>query len=68
MAYSIFDVIKDSVKGNLKISPTDLAEKRIAICNICPELVPTLMVCGKCGCLTTAKVKVELASCPMGKW
>lgn len=66
--YSIFDVIKDGVKGDLKISGSDLASERIAICNVCPELIPTVRVCGQCGCLTTAKVKIQLASCPIGKW
>ena len=66
--YSIFDVLKDVVKGELNVVNKDVSQQRIEICEICPELVPMIKVCGKCGCLTTAKVKVKEATCPLGKW
>lgn len=44
------------------------AEKRINICNSCSELIKLTKTCKKCGCFMTAKVKLEKASCPIGKW
>ncbi len=66
--YSIFDVIKDTVKGNVQKTESTLIAERIAICNICPELKPTFRICSKCGCQADAKVKYKQATCPIGKW
>ena len=65
--YSIFDVIKDTANNTVQRSGVDLSADRIAICNICPDLLP-MKICGKCGCLTTSKVRYKQASCPLGKW
>jgi len=67
-SYSIFDVIKDTVKGNVQKSDATIISDRIAVCNICPELKKPLRICGKCGCQVDAKVKYKLANCPIGKW
>lgn len=66
--YSIFDVIKDTVKGDVKKSDNDLITNRIAVCNICPELKPTFRICGKCGCQIDAKSRYKQSTCPLGKW
>lgn len=66
--YSIFDVVKDVATGNVNLSSGDLASKRIAICEECPELKKTFKICGKCGCQMDAKVRFTKASCPIGKW
>lgn len=67
--YSIFDVVSDVVKdGKVSMSSSDTASKRIAICNVCPELKQPFAICSKCGCNTNAKVRFSKASCPLGKW
>lgn len=66
--YSIFDVIKDTVKGNVEKSTSDTISSRISICNICPDLKRPLRICGNCGCVIDAKVRYEKSSCPLGKW
>lgn len=45
-----------------------VAEDRLAICKTCPELVKVTKQCLKCGCIMPAKVKLEAAKCPIGKW
>jgi hypothetical protein len=40
---------------------------RFATCVGCPEFLPTKQ-CRKCGCFMPAKVKLEHAFCPLGKW
>lgn len=66
--YSIFDVIKDTVKGDIKKSDNDLITNRIAVCNICPELKPTFRICGICHCQIDAKSRYKQSTCPLGKW
>lgn len=41
---------------------------RYDICLSCPELIDLTKQCKKCGCFMQAKVKLEQATCPIGKW
>ena len=55
---------------NLKnyVKESDLSNKRFSICKECPELIKLTKQCKKCGCFMKAKVMLEAASCPLGKW
>ncbi len=44
------------------------AEQRLAICKGCPEFLQLTSQCKKCGCVMTAKTRLEAAKCPIGKW
>jgi hypothetical protein len=44
------------------------AESRYSICKSCPEFIKLTKQCKKCGCLMSAKTKLALATCPIGKW
>jgi hypothetical protein len=44
------------------------AIERMAICKACPELIPVLDQCKKCGCFMEFKTRLEAAKCPLGKW
>lgn len=44
------------------------AEERFSICLGCPELIKFTKQCKKCGCFMVLKTRLELASCPLGKW
>jgi hypothetical protein len=68
MAYSIFDVIKDTLSGTVKKTSSELSKERIAICNICPENNKTFNICQRCGCYIPNKVKYEQSTCPLNKW
>lgn len=46
----------------------ELANNRFSICQSCPELLPVVNQCKKCGCFMELKTKLNLAKCPMGKW
>ncbi|NBP57569.1 hypothetical protein EBU71_13735 [bacterium] len=46
----------------------DVASKRLDICLSCPELIKLTKQCKKCGCFMSAKVKLDNAACPIGKW
>jgi len=46
--------------------PLPYAERRIAICNACPEY--RMFICGKCGCMMPIKTRLRGASCPLNKW
>jgi hypothetical protein len=38
------------------------------MCRACPELIKVTKQCKKCGCVMTAKTRLEAAKCPIGKW
>jgi hypothetical protein len=55
---------------NPKTKKTDeaVADSRLATCMECPELLPAVHQCKKCGCFMNLKTKLESAKCPLGKW
>jgi hypothetical protein len=59
-----WDLIDPSIE---KVSDEKAAE-RFSICQQCPELIKLSKQCKKCGCFMFAKTKLELATCPLGKW
>jgi hypothetical protein len=48
--------------------PNDVREERLSICMSCPELVHTINMCSKCGCLVPAKTWLPGTKCPIKKW
>ena len=46
----------------------EISNKRMLICEECPELIPVTKQCKQCGCFMKMKVRLEKASCPIGKW
>jgi hypothetical protein len=46
----------------------NIAEERLSICKSCPELIKLTTQCKKCGCFMSAKTKLKMAACPIGKW
>ena len=53
--------------NSLKVSE-DMAEQRMNICSGCPELIQATKQCKQCGCFMKMKVKLQNATCPLGKW
>ena len=58
----------DLLNPMTKRSSEELEKSRIDICQACPELIKLTTQCKKCGCIMSAKVKLEAAKCPIGKW
>ena len=58
----------DLLNPMTKRSSEELEKSRIEICKACPELIKLTTQCKKCGCVMSAKVKLEAAKCPIGKW
>lgn len=58
----------DLISPNSPRSSEDIASERFSICLKCPELIKFTKQCKKCGCFMALKTKLELASCPIGKW
>lgn len=46
----------------------DIAQKRINICEVCPQLLKVTYQCKECGCFMKLKTKLKEAVCPLGKW
>jgi hypothetical protein len=79
---SRIDKIKEIIENNKnsQVGPMDLlnpntvwasdekSEERYSICKACPELIKLTKQCKKCGCIMNKKTKLELATCPLGKW
>jgi hypothetical protein len=58
----------DLLNPMTKHASKELEKSRIEICKACPELIKMTTQCKKCGCLMSAKVKLEAAKCPIEKW
>ena len=58
----------DLLNPMTKHASKELEKSRIEICKECPELIKVTTQCKKCGCVMSAKVKLEAAKCPIGKW
>lgn len=48
----------------------DLANRRLVLCETCCKKVKTSLgdVCGLCGCVLDAKVRVEDEHCELDRW
>lgn len=46
----------------------DKARMRLEVCKRCPAFNPTTQRCKDCGCFMPAKVQIEKAKCPQGRW
>lgn len=44
------------------------ADKRLSICEECPDFIKLTKQCKQCGCIMPAKVKLLASTCPLGKW
>jgi hypothetical protein len=58
----------DLLNPMTKHSSEELQSTRMSICKTCPELIKLTNQCKKCGCIMTAKTRLEAAKCPIGKW
>jgi hypothetical protein len=58
----------DIVNPKTEWADEEKAKERFSICKACPELISLTSQCKKCGCLMHLKTKLELATCPIGKW
>jgi hypothetical protein len=58
----------DIANPNTEWADEEKAEKRFSICKACPELIKLTTQCKKCGCFMKVKTKLDLATCPIGKW
>lgn len=58
----------DVINPNVPKATDSTAESRMSICNLCPELINATKQCKQCGCFMKMKVRLEAATCPIGKW
>ena len=58
----------DIVNPETKYVDQETSDSRYSICQACPELVKLTKQCKKCGCFMALKTKLEIATCPIGKW
>lgn len=56
------------VNPNVSRASEEKSKERYSICQSCPELIKLTKQCKKCGCFMNAKVTLEKATCPLGKW
>lgn len=56
-----------SMNSNNHIDST-VSDKRMAICEQCPELFQLTKQCKKCACFMPLKTKFNGAYCPLEKW
>ena len=58
----------DALNPRVEKVSDDVANIRLGICEECPSLLKVTHQCKECGCFMKLKVKLEAATCPLGKW
>jgi hypothetical protein len=58
----------DLFNKNIGRVETIVAEKRLSICETCPNFIKSTTQCKECGCIMKLKAKLPNASCPINKW
>lgn len=58
----------DFFNKNVDRVSLEIYEKRMSICQSCPELIKTTKQCKICLCIMPAKARLPHADCPIGKW
>ena len=68
LAQTAKDVVNHAVQNGQIMASQDVAASRLATCFNCEFFTKDKQRCLKCGCFMLAKVKLEAAKCPIGKW
>lgn len=58
----------DLINPNTEWANEELSSQRYSLCKSCPKLIKLTKQCKKCGCFMAVKTKLQLATCPLGKW
>ena len=58
----------DLLNPNEEKASEEKANNRLKICEECDSLLRLTKQCKECGCVMPLKVKLEKATCPIGKW
>jgi hypothetical protein len=58
----------DMLNPNAPQSSDEESESRYNTCLDCDRLLPVTHQCKECGCFMKMKVKLQNATCPLGKW
>lgn len=58
----------DLLNPNQPRAESELAQKRLSICEQCPFFRQVSKTCKKCGCFMNLKVTLDNAYCPIDKW
>jgi hypothetical protein len=65
---TVTDSFGELSKGNNIFAPEETQQTRMNICNSCEDFNAKTTQCRRCGCFMSAKTKLKVASCPIGKW
>lgn len=65
---TLLDKAKGVLNAVTDMSSQETQNKRMAVCDKCPNLLRLTGNCMKCGCFVALKVKFQASSCPVGKW
>jgi hypothetical protein len=72
MAKSFFDSAAKFAASGFPITPIEILEARLKVCESCENLQPEGFAgtgqCGLCGCSIKMKTRMATTECPAGKW
>jgi hypothetical protein len=58
----------DMLNPKTKRVDSETKNKRMSICQLCPDLIKLTSQCKRCGCFMDFKAALEESKCPIGKW
>lgn len=68
LAQTARDVTQGALSGDQVLAEESTVQARLETCSKCALFQPNDSRCLQCGCYMTAKVKLQAAKCPLGKW
>jgi len=68
LSETMTDSIGEIAKGKSIFVEAIIQSNRMATCNACSEFIKSTSQCKKCGCFMSAKTRLKVSSCPIGKW
>lgn len=68
LSENVTDSIGQMSKGKPIFCSEEVISARLRTCKSCPEFIGSTSQCRKCGCFMSAKTRLKVASCPIGKW
>lgn len=58
----------DMLNSSIPRASEEESSKRYNICLSCDKLIKLTKQCRECGCVMSAKTKLQNATCPLNKW
>jgi len=68
LAQTAKEVVYTAAEGNVLLASEETIQSRFNVCSECSLFSVKDTRCLQCGCFLKAKIRLQPAKCPIGKW